>query len=137
MLTLVVLNWTLPLAALVFYVIPFWVLGEFRWGGFHRWYAPVFVMRRRGWKWHDAAWRDFGGLGLMFAAVVRFDWHPLKNHEARHCLQWLALGMVFPVLYLGHTVWLWARGGKPYLDNWFEVDARNQEGKSFPPAGSR
>ena len=64
--------------------------------------------------WHAKWWRDWGGVGLygFMCYRDRVDsgddaWvERTKIHEATHCLQWAVLGLLFPVLYLLHMLWI-------------------------------
>ena len=48
-------------------------------------------------------------------------------HEAVHVRQWMVLGPLFMLAYPLSCAVAWARGGKPYEDNWFEKQARKAE----------
>ena len=47
-----------------------------------------------------------------------------RAHERVHVRQYERWGLLFYPLYLGASLWLWLRGGRPYLDNPFEREAR-------------
>lgn len=51
----------------------------------------------------------------------------LLRHELQHVRQSRRWGPLFPFLYLGSSAWQWLRGRDAYLDNVFEIDARNAE----------
>lgn len=45
------------------------------------------------------------------------------RHERVHVRQYERWGPLFLIAYLGSSVWIWWRGGNPYLDNPFEIEA--------------
>jgi len=45
------------------------------------------------------------------------------RHEHFHVRQMMALGVLFPALYLLTSLWAKVRGGDFYWDNWFEKSA--------------
>lgn len=47
----------------------------------------------------------------------------LRAHEHAHVRQYERWGVLFFPLYLGSSVWQWARGGDAYRDNRFEKEA--------------
>lgn len=49
-----------------------------------------------------------------------------RAHERVHVRQYERWGLLFYPLYLGASLWLWLRGKRPYLDNPFEREAREQ-----------
>ncbi|HZH17539.1 MAG TPA: hypothetical protein VE057_24510 [Archangium sp.] len=51
----------------------------------------------------------------------------LMRHERAHVMQTLVLGPLFLPLYTLASLWQLTRGGHPYRDNWFEVQARAAE----------
>lgn len=44
-------------------------------------------------------------------------------HERIHVRQYERWGPLFLLMYFGWSGWIWWRGGNPYLDNPFEVEA--------------
>ena len=52
----------------------------------------------------------------------------LLAHELAHVAQAARWGILFPLAYLGASVWARLRGGDLYWDNVFEVAARKAEG---------
>jgi hypothetical protein len=48
-----------------------------------------------------------------------------RDHEQAHVRQVERWGGLFIPVYLLASAWAWSRGQHYYLDNWFEVDARN------------
>jgi hypothetical protein len=95
-------------------------------------------------SWYAKAWQDWYGVGL-FCQIIHRDEADTDDdayvaetihHEMRHVLQWVILGLLFPVLYVLHFAWLLvveslkaAPERHPYLDNWFERDARRAAGQ--------
>ncbi len=58
-------------------------------------------------------------LGRSHAELAR-----LRAHEHAHVRQYERWGALFLLLYPASSLWQWARGRRPYMDNVFEVDAR-------------
>ena len=50
-----------------------------------------------------------------------------RTHERVHVEQYERWGPFFIPAYLFASLWALARGGHPYFDNWFELDARARE----------
>ena len=46
-----------------------------------------------------------------------------RDHERVHVRQYERWGFFFIPAYLASSVWIWLRGGHPYLDNPFERQA--------------
>lgn len=55
----------------------------------------------------------------------------LRAHEQVHVRQYERWGLFFFLAYPAASLYQWLRGGRPYRDNPFEVEAR--EGTSPPP----
>ena len=114
--------------------------------------------------WHVKWWRGWGGVGLYWFMcyrdrVVSSDDAWVKQtivHEGVHCWQWAILGLLFPISYLLHMLWIlvtqrflsiagWrtyqfpTEDGwpfrHPYLDCWAERMARKRAGQQvdIPP----
>ena len=57
-----------------------------------------------------------------------------REHEHAHVRQFERLGVLMLLLYPLASLWLWLRGGRPYWDNPFELEARAAElPESLPP----
>ena len=52
----------------------------------------------------------------------------VRVHEHVHVRQYERWGPFFLPAYLTCSAWLWLRGGHPYLDNPFEVEAFQKDG---------
>jgi hypothetical protein len=69
-----------------------------------------------------------------WGAVVTYASHAgpadpvLVAHERAHVHQAMRWGPLMPIAYVASSLWHWARGGRPYFDNFFERDARAREG---------
>ncbi len=72
------------------------------------------------WRWPFRA-ITFGH--VVIARGVR-DLDLLRAHEHAHVRQYEKWGAVFFVAYPAASLWQLLRGGRPYFDNWFEVQAR-------------
>lgn len=93
--------WMLPVMVpiWVLFIFPAWALGWIAFIAVHPTaveFMPLFH-GRPSWWW--SVWEGVGGLSLAGAVLVR-DVRSL-NHELRHGLQWMVLGPLFPVVYLG------------------------------------
>lgn len=62
-------------------------------------------------------------LGHTILGVNREFLDRAGRHERVHVRQYETWGPLFILLYLGWSFWIWLRGGNPYLDNPFEVEA--------------
>ena len=63
-------------------------------------------------------------LGHVVLGVDRESLARHRAHERVHVRQYERWGPLFLPAYAGASLWAWARGGDPYLDNWFEREAR-------------
>jgi hypothetical protein len=59
--------------------------------------------------------------------------HQLRRHEHAHVVQYERWGVMFFVAYPMSSLLQWAKGKRPYLDNSFEIQAREAERE--PPLG--
>lgn len=62
-------------------------------------------------------------LGHVVIGCDRASLIATRTHERVHVRQYERWGPLFIPVYLGCSVWLWFRGGHPYLDNPFEQEA--------------
>lgn len=72
--------------------------------------------------------RHFDAITLGHVILAR-DVHSLsacRAHERVHVRQYERWGLLFYPLYLGASLFIWLRGGRPYLDNPFEREARER-----------
>ncbi len=65
--------------------------------------------------------------GHVVMAKTEADLHRLRAHELEHVRQYEKWGVLFFVAYSAASLWELLRGGRPYWDNWFEVQARAKE----------
>ncbi len=79
--------------------------------------------------WADHA--PFGTIAITLGHVVLGrDAHTLNTlrvHEHAHVRQYERWGLLFVPAYAVSCAWQWVRGRHPYLDNGFEVQARQAE----------
>lgn len=130
------------LLAGLFYLLPFWALGWYRYIGV--WtspksalgVAPAWVLREDAPAWLLRRWKGWGGHCVGTAIVLRrhpSDLDPrgrlLLNHELHHVHQMHKHGALQPLLYAISSLTAWASGEKPYLANHFEVEARRVAGQ--------
>ena len=66
-------------------------------------------------------------LGHVVIARTRADLEFSRRHELVHVAQYERWGPLFVPAYLACSVWQWARGRNPYLDNPFEEEAYRSE----------
>jgi hypothetical protein len=52
----------------------------------------------------------------------------VRAHEQAHVRQYERWGLFFFVAYPAASLWQLLRCRRPYLDNWFEVQARERSG---------
>lgn len=64
--------------------------------------------------------------GHIIIAVTEEELERLRAHELVHVRQYERWGIFFFPAYLGSSIWQLLRGRKPYWDNHFEVQARNE-----------
>jgi len=65
--------------------------------------------------------------GHVVVATTEAELHRLRAHEHEHVRQYERWGILFFVAYPLASVWQLLRGHRPYMDNWFEVQARARE----------
>ena len=70
---------------------------------------------------------------VVFATSV-MELERLRAHEHAHVRQYEQWGVAFFLAYPASSVWQWLRGGRAYVDNWFEVQARCCAGEGPPAA---
>jgi hypothetical protein len=89
-------------------------------GGFSRWLLERrMVMASAMTLGHAIIGRDVGCLDRC------------RDHEQAHVRQVERWGGLFIPVYLLASLWAWSKGRHYYLDNWFEVDARNASDDDF------
>jgi hypothetical protein len=66
--------------------------------------------------------------GHVILAIDGAELERLRAHEQVHVRQYERWGLLFFVLYAASSAWQLVRGGRPYWDNHFEVQARQRSG---------
>jgi hypothetical protein len=69
--------------------------------------------------------------GHVILATSQTELDRLRAHEQAHVRQYERWGVFFFVAYPAASLWQLLRYRRPYVDNWFEVQAR--EGRSDKP----
>ncbi|EFK95691.1 conserved hypothetical protein, membrane [sediment metagenome] len=72
-------------------------------------------------------------LGHIVLARTHACHHAVRAHERVHVAQYERWGMLFFLLYLVSSAWQLFRGGRPYIDNHFERQARSLAGDDERP----
>ena len=74
----------------------------------------------------DQSWWPFRAITFGHVVIARTlaNLDLLRSHEHAHVRQYETWGIVFFVAYPVASLWQLLRGGRPYFDNWFEVQAR-------------
>lgn len=130
--------WASPITAVcfIFYVLPFWVLGWYRYVGFYEtaWVwklqetAPSFVHK----LWSGWAGHALGNLVVMIEEpdISRYT-GVILTHELQHVDQCMRLGIFQPIMYgLNNLIIRFGcKNSHPYYDNPFEIDARRGAGQ--------
>jgi hypothetical protein len=84
-----------------------------------------------GWLLRHATMLEGGAAALTLGHVVlgldRARLQTTRSHERVHVRQCERWGPLFIPTYLLASLWVRLRGGQPYLDNPFEVEARRLE----------
>lgn len=65
--------------------------------------------------------------GHVVVATTEAELHRLRAHEHEHVRQYEKWGALFLVAYPAASLWELLRGRRPYMDNWFEIEARASE----------
>jgi hypothetical protein len=142
LLSIFAINWIAPFILSWAYALWLWKFshdmefkGWIRVGGIF----PVAKFRLISKKsWYAKLWQDWYGMGFMGIVLYRdepgiYDDAFVKMtliHEPRHCLQGYILGLLFWILYVVDLllIYFFIPARHPYLDNWFERDARRVSG---------
>jgi hypothetical protein len=84
---------------------------------------------------------SFGVFAITFGHVVLGVSHSVlareRAHEQAHVRQYERWGALFFPLYLGSSLFQWARGRNPYLDNAFEKQAVRLAAGPVNPIGRK
>jgi hypothetical protein len=135
----VCINWLTPLFFSWAYILFAWIPGWIRFYKFQ--HGVVFFELREeefGWAhWYMKLWQDWAGAAVMGASILRdtIEEKPRYTvtmvHEGRHSLQIFILGLLQPIAYVSHSVFifLFQKDKHAYHDNWFERDARRAAGQ--------
>ena len=65
--------------------------------------------------------------GHVVIATTEAELHRLRAHEHEHVRQYEKWGALFFIAYPAASLWELLRGRRPYMDNWFEIEARASE----------
>jgi hypothetical protein len=114
-------------------------------------FACVATLLGASWRWHSgvaevtllhrpaaapalARWFPFSAItfGHVVLALTEKDHAALRAHERVHVAQYERWGGLFLLAYPAESVIQLLRGRRPYLDNRFEVAAREGESKARP-----
>lgn len=68
-------------------------------------------------------------LGHIVLGISPYYLNRTRVHEREHVRQFERWGFLFPLIYLGAGLWVWSKGKRFYLDNPYEIAARQAEGK--------
>lgn len=105
--------------------------------------ALIALCRGGGWQIVDGVLEIYGGgvtrmlsrwsavpgaisaitLGHVVVGATKSDLDRTRMHERVHVRQYERWGPLFIPAYLFASFWAWLRGGSPYFDNPFEVEA--------------
>jgi len=72
------------------------------------------------------SWAGAQTWGRVILVAEGQDWRAHWPHEYVHVRQWRRWRVLFPLAYLLASLFVWIRGGHPYRDNPFEVEARRR-----------
>jgi hypothetical protein len=96
----------------------------------------VWDLKNKGWFQRKTmelrGWVGFSFGNSIFVKDVDEDrWVSTLIHEGAHCHQWYALGILFPLVYIGESVriYFFEKDKHSYYDNRFEVEARKAAGQ--------
>ena len=62
--------------------------------------------------------------GHVVIAITGAELDRLRAHEQEHVRQYERWGVLFFFAYPAASLWELLRGRRPYVDNWFEIEAR-------------
>ena len=65
--------------------------------------------------------------GHIVVAASESELNRLRAHEHEHVRQYERWGIFFFAAYPAASFWQLLRGQRPYIDNWFEIQARAKE----------
>jgi hypothetical protein len=64
--------------------------------------------------------------GHMVLGISASELDRLRTHEQAHVRQYERWGILFFAAYPAASLWQWLAGRRPYMDNGFEVQAREE-----------
>jgi len=88
----------------------------------------------QGSRWLEALPFNAITFGHVVFGTSVMELERLRAHEHAHVRQYEQWGIAFFLAYPASSVWQWLRGGRAYVDNWFEVQARRSAGQEPPAA---
>jgi hypothetical protein len=136
------INWGAPLLTWLYPLLMMAFFKDFTFEGFHGPFAKFALATRNVEPWHAKLWKDWSGVGSYgFMCYKPSDsvWMARTMvHESCHCWQFVILGLLQPILYIGHSafIFFFQKSKHAYLDNYFERMARKHAGQQvdIPPA---
>ena len=87
-----------------------------------------------GSRWLEALPFNAITFGHVVFGTSVMELERLRAHEHAHVRQYEQWGIFFLLAYPASSAWQWLRGGRAYVDNWFEVQARRSAGQEPPAA---
>ncbi|MCK6426189.1 MAG: signal peptide prediction [Burkholderiaceae bacterium] len=105
----------------------------------HEGVLEVCAPDRPGWAWRWVARVGIDAITFGHLVIARSPAHHAawRAHERVHVRQYERWGPLFLLAYPAESLWQWLRGGCPYRDNRFEVQARQGAGEGGAQAGAR
>jgi hypothetical protein len=74
--------------------------------------------------------------GHVVIATHEAEHARLRSHEREHVRQYEKWGVLFFIAYPAASLWEVLRGRRPYVDNWFEIQARARASDDDRQAGA-
>lgn len=127
--------WSSPITivAAIFYVIPFTLIGWYRYFGIHE-HGMFFVTTDKMPSWLVNFWKRWAGHtagNIVVMTVEPTEKSATVIHELQHVAQCMKLGVFQPILYALSSlgIKLACPSSDPYFSNPFELDARRAAGQ--------
>jgi len=131
----------LPVAVIVyaFYVIPMWIIGDFKFAGFASFLVAEFHLSGNMARIHKKLWNRWDGFGGPGVIILRTKpiiennnneyLKSIRKHELEHARQFFVLGIFQPLFYFLFSVIIFVscKFLNAYFDNPFEISARRAE----------
>lgn len=135
----IAINWGAPLLMWLYPLGMMFLFKDFVFTGFAGPFVKYKLTTKDVEPWHAKLWKDWGGIGC-YGFMCYKDRDDKSDdawvtrtivHEGTHCRQFLILGLLQPLLYLGHSgfIFFFQKSKHAYLDNWFERQARKRAGQ--------